>query len=698
MAKLNESYYCGVDQYSDGDVENEILQMVRQGKGLDSLQAEKASYPIIYHLSKVRQNIFLWYPFAENARILEVGAGCGAVTGILCEKAKEVVAVELSRRRASINYERNRQHENLEIIVANLNDIPVMAEFDYIILNGVFEYAGGFTEGEQPYETFLEGISQRLKPNGTILIAIENRLGAKYLAGAPEDHTERYFLGLNQYEGVNAVKTFSKGELTELCERVGLVCSRFYYPYPDYKFPYEIFTDETINTSMYGRPMFQFHERRLGLFSEAGFCQTLAKEGVADRFANSFLVEVRKKYVSPEKKITYVKLNTDRREAFRIYTVIWEQGDKRYVTKYQVGEGAGQHLKDMQHTEGSGEGWHYLEGSPGEESITFPFLQEHTLDDEITGLLSERDRQGIADVIQRFYQEFLGQAREQVDYHNEEFCRVFGEAQCEGPQKCCKNLDIDLIFDNIFCLGEQYAVIDAEWVFPFDVPVAYVMWRVLNELYYKHPTLEQAIERRLLEETYGIRPEDAVIFKQWEIHFAYSYVGSYGLQRYENKLLYPNMEAIASWYSRDSWMESKLYFDTGKGYNEEETSAFRVALTHGHFVMDVPIPSQEEMVNLRWDPVNAPCKCRIIQARAGNQDIRCIPLNSFKKEEDMDVFLTSDPNYGFTGQWRGAPRLFIEGELWYLSQSDLEQELGKLSQGKKHRFLEKKKGAWRFLK
>ena len=77
---------------------------------------------------------------------------------------------------------------------------------------------------------------------------------------------------------MKSVRTFSKTELEDLCARTGLICNRFYYPYPDYKFPYEIFTDESVNTPLYGRPMFQFSEGKLALFYEAGLCQTLAKE------------------------------------------------------------------------------------------------------------------------------------------------------------------------------------------------------------------------------------------------------------------------------------------------------------------------------------------------------------------------------------------------------------------------------------
>ena len=85
--------------------------------------------------------------------------------------------------------------------------------FDYVVVNGVLEYAMSFTKGDTPYETFLENMGQYLSEAGKILIAIENKLGLKYFAGAPEDHTDLQFFGINRYPGNHTVRTFSKTEL-----------------------------------------------------------------------------------------------------------------------------------------------------------------------------------------------------------------------------------------------------------------------------------------------------------------------------------------------------------------------------------------------------------------------------------------------------------------------------------------------------
>ena len=144
MAKLVLDYYKGKDLYSDGDIEKHILEAVQNRWDLLDLTEyvkPKEYYVFLYHLSLIRENILNWYPFKKGCRILEVGSGCGAITGMLCRKAAAVTSVELSRQRGEINYLRNKDLENLEIIVGNLNDLKPAADYDYIILNGVLEYA-----------------------------------------------------------------------------------------------------------------------------------------------------------------------------------------------------------------------------------------------------------------------------------------------------------------------------------------------------------------------------------------------------------------------------------------------------------------------------------------------------------------------------------------------------------------------------
>jgi len=291
-AKLILDYYTGADHYSDGDIEEEILDIVTKHKNFEKILLQDTRWPILYHLSPIRENIINWYPFDTNSSCLEIGGGCGAITGALCKKLRKVTTVELSKRRATILYERHKTNNNLDIYVGNLNDIPLKEQsFDYVILNGVLEYAGMFTKTKEPYKDFLLNIKKYIKPEGKLLIAIENRFGLKYFAGAREDHTAKFFDGIEGYPEDHGIRTFGKKELEDLIASSGLHVKDFYYPHPDYKMPLEIFSDEYLPknfTQLLPAP--NFDNDRYTLFNEKKAYQGIIENNQFPFFANSFFV------------------------------------------------------------------------------------------------------------------------------------------------------------------------------------------------------------------------------------------------------------------------------------------------------------------------------------------------------------------------------------------------------------------------
>ena len=247
---LNYEYYNGSDEYSDGDVENDMLELIKSNDDVMDIISKDNRWPILYHFSPVRHNILEWYDMEKDASVLEIGSGCGAVTGVLCKKAKNVKCIELSRRRSLINAYRNKDYDNLEIMVGNFNDISITEKYDYITLIGVLEYADYYTDSKDSFVDFLKNVSRYLKDDGRLLIAIENKFGLKYWAGFTEDHTGRCFDGIENYaETESKVRTFSRKELEILVKNAGFKNVEFYYPMPDYKMPLEIYSDYYLPTS-----------------------------------------------------------------------------------------------------------------------------------------------------------------------------------------------------------------------------------------------------------------------------------------------------------------------------------------------------------------------------------------------------------------------------------------------------------------
>ena len=273
-AVLDDTCYPGQDLYSDGAIEDEMLEIARTypKEQWNQVIAERKSWPILYHFSHVRENILSWLPFTGKENVLEIGSGCGAITGALCKKAEKVTCIELSKKRSEINAWRHKDCENLTILMGNFQEIePALTEkYDYITLIGVFEYGENYIQSDTPYVDFLKTIARHLKPGGQIVLAIENRFGLKYWAGCTEDHFGTLFEGLEGYPTTKGVKTFTKKELTEILEKAGNLKAQWYYPFPDYKLPMTIYSDRRIPLKgELNRMETNFDRLRLQLFQES---------------------------------------------------------------------------------------------------------------------------------------------------------------------------------------------------------------------------------------------------------------------------------------------------------------------------------------------------------------------------------------------------------------------------------------------
>lgn len=284
--------------YSDGDSETMILRYFENKLSPEEIKEFKTNieskWAYMYHLSADRTNLLSWYPFKSNSSLLEVGAGCGALTGMFCEKLKSVTAIELTQIRSRIIKARYNNLHNLEIIAGNINEIEIDQKYDYATLIGVLEYAGQY-ESENPHLELLKKTRERLKPQGRLLLAIENKFGLKYWAGCKEDHTGRLFDSIEGYPD-SKIRTFSNKELRDLLIASGYNGIKFYYPLPDYKFPLEIFSDDYLPNTNHSAnntlfPFKDLSQERYFLFDERKAIKNIINNDMFGFFANSFLVE-----------------------------------------------------------------------------------------------------------------------------------------------------------------------------------------------------------------------------------------------------------------------------------------------------------------------------------------------------------------------------------------------------------------------
>lgn len=288
--------------YSDGDeVERRLLSILKQTRDLsstsDELRKQIVEWPTEYHFSPTRANLLRPFRIDKSQRILELGCGCGNLTRYLGESGAHVTAVEGSVVRASIAAERCRDLANVMIVADSIELFTSAGGFDMVTLIGVLEYAPLFFAGDNPALQCLAAARHLLAPGGTMLLAIENQLGLKYFNGCTEDHTRKLFFGVQDQYSPSTPVTFGRTELKRLVETVGFSHTHFLFPFPDYKLP-EILISEEAQTaaglSLYNL-LTQSHGRdysghRLKTFDEHLVWRAIERNGLIGDLANSFLI------------------------------------------------------------------------------------------------------------------------------------------------------------------------------------------------------------------------------------------------------------------------------------------------------------------------------------------------------------------------------------------------------------------------
>lgn len=680
MALLNLDFYHHVNDalYSDGEIEKELLEIV-QNPDYDWFQDGR--WPVVYHLSHLRHNILNWFPFKKNCTILEIGAGCGALTGLFCERASKVVAVELTRQRAEVNYQRHRHYENLEIVVCDIRDLPKSWEFDYVIVNGVLEYAAYMFQGDNPYEQFLKLSKNHLVPNGKLLLSIENRLGLKYFSGAREDHTGQFFSGINGYRSNERVRTFTKRELEELVQRSGLHTIKYYFPYPDYKFPMEIFTEKTVNLIAPSSLDYPFDMSRTKLFDDVEVYQVFMQQGIMQHFSNSFLVEIGLGENAEEADVSYAKISANRKSSYQIATII--NANMSRVYKKGLTPEARNHVFSMtrysEHTYAERGQIQNLICLPEEEGISYPFITKPTLKDVLVSFYENNDLTSFITTIESF-RDALFDNHPKTYATEERITTILGKKECEQSLRWVAHANLDLIAGNIFLDNDKYYVIDYEWQFPFPLPIEFVLWRMITQLINDYG-MQKFITKPTVYHLLEIDEVTEQCFISWENYFAKEYVGIKPIYQLYKDVIPINLEdAVASYFKGNRFISS-LFFDIGIGYSEKHIESNFAVRSSDYYSVTFNHTDLKHANLLRWDPLEGnACRIRIKSLKTDGVVKEFRPVNASEVTESNEyIFHTYDPQFEIIGDFTNATYVqidfYCEYLEWTIGYAKQEQQL-----------------------
>lgn len=288
--------------YSDGDdVENRIARIVAQATDISVLSSELAAqctdWPSTYHLSPRRANLLRPLESLLRGSVLEIGCGCGAISRYLGECAAEVVAIEGSARRAAIAASRTRDLRHVQVVCSPFQEFKTEARFDVVTLVGVLEYARIYGVGEDPIQGMIDHARSMLKPDGVLLIAIENQLGLKYFAGMAEDHVGVPMFGISDLYRDDTVVTFGRVELERRVLSAGFAKVSCLLPFPDYKLPVSVVMPSGAHAAgrfnaaeLAGQLVTRDPQFSPTLFSVERAWQTVSDNDLLQDLSNSFLL------------------------------------------------------------------------------------------------------------------------------------------------------------------------------------------------------------------------------------------------------------------------------------------------------------------------------------------------------------------------------------------------------------------------
>ena len=627
---LDYQDYPGEDFYCDGEVEDELLAIARDHSPVEFGQIieEKKSWPVLYHLSSQRENIVSWLPINKDMKVLEIGSGCGAITGALSKKAGSVTCVDLSKKRSLINAYRHEDCDNVTIRVGNFQDIEpkLDIDYDYALLIGVFEYGQSYIGGQTPFKDFLKIIRKHVKNDGKIVIAIENKYGLKYWAGCREDHLGTFFSNIENYPDGGGVRTFSKKGLERIFDRCGESEYSFYYPYPDYKFMTTLYSDKYLpKTGELYNNLRNYDRDRMLLFDEKKVFDGLIEEEMFPFYSNSYLVVLGNKLDTE-----YIRYSNDRAPQYQISTEICKAGRKRIVKKHALLKEGIQHIENMQlYFEKLNERYNTKKltvnpilDSKENDTICFPFEKGVLLSERMDNCLKCNDEEGFLELFREFVK--------RIDHNNN-----------------MEIADMDLVFSNILVDKDKWTIIDYEWTKQQKVESKELAFRALY-CYLLEDEKRNKFNFDLIMKELEISQEEAQEYREREMKFQEQVTGKrMSMPQLRDiiggAVIVPQKSLMKNEESADM-RRIQIYTDNGSGFSEDN-SYFIEEPYDGQGFVDFSIELASDVKKVRIDPYMSSCITRMEEVTFNGEALslfsnRKVSVNGKKLEEESDYTMT----------------------------------------------------------
>lgn len=178
------------------------------------------------------------------------------------------------------------------------------------------------------------------------------------------------------------------------------------------------------------------------------------------------------------------KFNNDRRDMFRIETVIYmDQDEKRTVSKKPLVPEAGGHIEAMYRNQKILQSLYpdcyVCKAEYDGERIWFEYIQGILLSDEYEKAIRSHNKKEFISLLLKQKKLILSCLKDNFcDFvMTDEYREIFGNGECYLGQKALKCTNFEFTSHNIVeCEGGRTAIIDYEYVFDFPIPIAVTLY------------------------------------------------------------------------------------------------------------------------------------------------------------------------------------------------------------------------------
>ena len=251
-----------------------LRNIILEDKDILEVLNSSDDYHVLYHLSPMRENVVEWMEFKPDGELLEIGAECGALTGLFAQRVDKVVAIEWDKDMLEIAKLRHSTLDNVDFRYGDMDVIEASERFDHIVSIGTLLRDIPADDNDRVVSC-LKDIKFHLKDGGQFICGVSNRYGLSSFNGFRTDGS----------------KALSYGQLKDALYKAGYSEVFYYYPMPNHIFAREIFSEDRLpgEGELRDTTADYIHDKYV-MFSEENAFDEVCGSGDFPYFANSFLI------------------------------------------------------------------------------------------------------------------------------------------------------------------------------------------------------------------------------------------------------------------------------------------------------------------------------------------------------------------------------------------------------------------------